>query len=192
MGELSTNAALVMTQITSYTRCDFEIYSIEGTPIGAVTTDGGALARMFTGPRHLTVTDSDGSPFVLVHDHPNLGRDRFELAAPDGALLATVTKELTFLRKRLTVAVAGGPSFEMNERDLMDREFDLDGARGRIATVRRDWPGTLQGLLGRSRYVLAFTDGADDTERRLALGAVLAVELIRLKARNSDGGAAAV
>ena len=75
----------------------------------------------------------------------------------------------------------------MNERDLMDREFDISGPGGRLVSVRRAWPGIIDSLLSRSTYVVAFEADEDPVLRRAALGAVIALELIRLKARKNSG-----
>ncbi|MEI2652167.1 MAG: hypothetical protein V9G12_08430 [Microthrixaceae bacterium] len=187
MTTLTTSPVLVMKQLTSTTRCDFDILDGTGAVVGAVVTQGGALGRFLTGPRQLTVSDRDGSPYVHVDDAPNFGRDRYDLVAPDGARIGRITKEFTFFRKRLTVEVAGGRSYEMNERDLMDREFDISGPGGRLVSVRRAWPGIIDSLLSRSTYVVAFEADEDPVLRRAALGAVIALELIRLKARKNSG-----
>jgi len=188
MGTLATESVLVLSQITSFARCDFDILGADGAVVGSVTTEGGAVTRLITGPRRLTVLDGDGMPYVVIDDPPNLGRDRYDLYDGSGVAVGRITKEVTFLRKRLTIEV-GDRSFELNERDLRDREFDIAGPSGRLASVRRDWPGIGSALLGRSRYVVGFEADEDPEFRRAALGAVLAVELIRLKARSSDGAA---
>lgn len=185
MGELSNHQALVLTQLTALTRCEFDIYSVEGSLIGAVNTDDGALSRAFNGPRHLTVTDSDGSVYVRIHDPLNLGRDRYQVLGPDESTLAVVVREITLLKKRLTVSVADGTTFTVGEQDLWDRDFVVSGPTGAIARITRSYPGLTDALLGRNRYVLSFSDGVDGTVRRALLGSVIAVELARRKDANS-------
>lgn len=186
MGGLSTTQALVLTQLTGLARCDFDILDPEGTPIGTVTTEGGALSRAFMGPRHLTVANGDGSLFVQIEDLMNLGRDRYRVSGPDGSHLAEIVREITVFKKRLTVSVADGTTFTVGEQDLWDRDFVVSGPSGQAATITRDYPGITSALLSQSRYVLAFSDGVDDTGRRALLGSVLAVALARRKEGNSS------
>lgn len=186
MSTIETARVLIMQQLTSMSRCDFAIRDREGSVVGAVVTGGGAFARFASGPRQLTVLDSDGNAYVHLDDIPNLGPDRFEMYAADGRCIGSVTKEVTFLRRRITVDIAGH-AYELAERDFAERTFDLLGPHGRVAVVRRAWPDMLHGLLDRNTYVVGFETNQNPTVRRAALGAVLALELVRLKDRRQRG-----
>ena len=172
---------LVVDQVTSFMSNDFAIYDRAGQVVGQIRTEGGLGSRMLIGSRQFTVFDTDGQPVLQIYDSPNFGLDKFELADGAGQPIGRVVKQFSFFSKRLTLEVAGGQYLDL-KGDWFDFSFEITGPEGVVATVSRSWPGVAGGLLGRSRFVVAFNRSATPQVRRAVLGAVVAVDLIRATA----------
>lgn len=170
---------LVMSQVTSFMSNDFAIHDEAGQQVGHVSTEGGLGSRLLMGSRQFTISDGSG-PLLQVNDVPNIGRDSFELSDPSGQRIGRVVKQFSLFKKRLSLELAGVGEFDLLG-NWFDFSFEVTGPSGVVATISRSWPGVMGGLLDRSRFVLAFTPGVPTEVRRGAIGAVVAVDLIRAK-----------
>lgn len=170
---------LVIDQVTSFMSNDFAIHDETGQVVGQIQTEGGLGSRMVMGNRRFTVVDSDGSVLLQIHDTPNIGRDKFELSDASGAAIGRLVKQFTLFGKKLSLQLPGS-EMQLAGR-LFDFNFEVTADSTTIATISRSWPGLAGGLLGRSRFVVAFAPPATPEMRRGIIGAVVAVDLIRAK-----------
>jgi len=176
---LLTEPVLIVDQVTAVLSNDFEILDSEGTPTGVISTQGSLMSRMFLGSRRLTIRDADGSLQVSVDDVMTLGRDRYVLAGPDGARLATLRKELKLVKLSLTIDAGDGQLSA--DGDFFEWNFTVQRPDRPVATFRRTYAGIGRALLGHNRYVITFDPAATEDERRVTLGIAVAVDLIRAK-----------
>ena len=175
---------VVMQQITAFMANDFELLSADGSVIGrlaGIDSDGG---RFLAGPRKFELREPDGTPLLLIDDVPDFGLDTFELTTPDGRFAATLTKELTFFRNRVSIKAADGSTLDL-EGEIFDYTFELVDQGAVVATISREWAGISRSLLGHSRYVVSFDPTVATDRRLLILGAVVALDLIRMKQRRA-------
>jgi uncharacterized protein YxjI len=182
---LATAPRLIMDQVTSWLTNDFAILDEGGETLGSITTQGGLGSRVLLGSRQLTVLDVSGAPYVHLDDVVNFGLDTYELYDADSAPVATITKEFTFFTKRLTIEMATGDQLQL-AGDWWDWDFAISAGELPIARVARDFPGIAQAFLGRSKYVIEFESIVSPDHRRATIGATLAIDLIRAKARRSS------
>lgn len=181
-----TSPNLRFQQTTHFKRNDFAIFDAEtDQQVAHVDTGGSTLGRMFTGARQLYVYDGPDNPLIHLSDTMQvMGRDRFKIFEPDGTLLATVVKEFTFFRTLVTIQLMG------EQIDLVGNfsgfNFELTGPYGLIAAVSREWSGVANSFLGKSTYLVRIPDNVDPLRRKAAIGAVLALDLIRTKADRAD------
>ncbi len=182
---LANAPRLIMDQVTSWLTNDFAIRDEAGETLGSITTQGSLGSRVFLGSRQLTVLDFDGNPYVHLDDVMNLGLDTYELYDAEGAPVATITKEFTFFRKRLRLEMATGDQLRL-AGDWWDWDFAISADDLPIARVARNFPGIAQAFLGRSKYVVEFEPVVSPDHRRATIGATIAIDLIRAKARRSS------
>lgn len=181
---LLTEPVLVMDQVTNMTSNDFAIFNATGTQVGHVSTGGGTLQRMFMGSRELTVYDGPDNPLLQVQDTVTFGRERMSVLDGNGHVLAELVKRFTFLTTKVDVTLQGEPL--QLTGNMFDFDFELTSPHGSIARVTREWSGLGKALLGHSRYVVQFAEAAGPHHRQAGLGCVLALDLIREKARSSS------
>lgn len=181
MGILTTDV-IVMHQVRSFLSNDFGIHDLSGRPVGRIVTEGSTGSRVFMGNRQLAIVDGDGSLLLRLNDVPNIGLDRFEVHDGYGRLVAEIVKEFTFFKKAVRIELTTGAVLRVSG-SLWDRDFVVDGPGGRAATVTRHWPGAAAVVLGRESYVLAFASALPVPEKLGTIGAVIALDLIRAKAR---------
>lgn len=183
MGILTTDA-IVLDQVRSFLSNDFGIYDLAGAPIGRIVTEGGTGSRLLMGNRQLAIVDTDGTLLMRVVDTPNIGLDRFEVQDWQGTVVAHIVKEFTFFKKALRIELPTGAQLRL-DGSMWDREFTVVGPGGLAATASRSWPGVAEAFLGRERYVLGFVPQVPAPEKLGTIGAVIALDLIRAKERNS-------
>lgn len=175
---------LIVDQVTNWLTTDFAIYDLEQNQVGTISTQGGLGKRMFMGNREFTITDNaTGELLCSVVDVPNFGRDTFEVLAPGGGLLTKITKEITFFRTRLTVALADNTEVTVTG-SFFEYEFQIAGPMGPVAAIHRSWPSLGRFLLDHDRYALSFVAGTSPEVRVASLGTVIAIDLIRAKRDN--------
>lgn len=184
MGILTTDV-IVMHQVKTFLSNDFAIQDMTGAPIGRIVSEGSTGSRMFMGTRQLAVVDGDGSLLLRVTDVVNFGLDRFEVHDGHWQKVAELVKEFTLFTKSVRIELATGPVLRVTG-SLFDREFSVVGPGGQAATVSRHWPGVSQMVLSRESYVLAFATGLPVTEKLGTIGAAVALDLIRAKARRNS------
>lgn len=177
---------LIIDQVRGFLSNDFSILDAHGRPAGYIRTEGSGLNRLFMGNRQFTVLDADGTPMVRLDDVVTFGRDRMNIMAPDGQLLAELVRRISFLRSRFTITLADGTAMDI-EGKMFDREFHLATAQmGEIARVTRSYSGIGQALLGRERYALQMAGFTEPWLRATIIGCVIAIDLCRQKDKNSD------
>ena len=175
---------VVMQQITAFMANDFELLSADGSVIGrlaGIDSDGG---RFLAGPRKFELREPDGTPLLIIDDVPDFGLDTFELMAPGGNRVATLIKEVSFFRNRVSIEAADGSTLDL-EGEFLDYTFEVADQGAVVATISREWAGISRSLLGHSRYVVSFDPTVATDRRLLILGAVVALDLIRMKQRRS-------
>lgn len=175
---------MVLDQVTSFMRNDFAINAADGAQVGSIHTEGSAMSRMFLGSRKLAVHDADSSVVVRLDDVMTMGRDRFSILDGEGREFATLVKEFTFFRKRLSLMLSSGEQLDV-QGDLFDFDYQITGSGGLAAQVSRRWPGLGASLLGRDRYVLSLTPGLLPHLRAAVVATVIALDLIRQKDSNA-------
>lgn len=178
------NDLLVIDQVTSFMANDFAVRDRDGQPVGHIQTQGGLLQRALLGNRQLDILETDGSLLMRIDDVVSFGRDRFDLLGSDGQRFGEVVKEFTLFTQRLTVHLASDQLELVGS--FWEREFGVTGQYGEVARVSRHWPGIAAAFLSRERYVLAFAPGLSLDVRLGTLGAVVALDLVRQKERNSS------
>lgn len=174
---------LVMQQINAFLANDFDILDSSGEVAGHLTGHDGMGSRFFMGPREFTLTESDGRELLRITDPPDFGLDRFELAAPNGAPVATLRRKIAFFRESVDIVSADGSNLELRG-DFLGFDFEVLDSDQPIARISREWAGIARGLLGHSRYVVSFPGGIPPERRLTVLGSVVALDLIRMKSQD--------
>ncbi|BAU97291.1 scramblase [Corynebacterium suranareeae] len=177
------NDTLIVQQITSFLSNDFEIYNPEGDVVIRIKTEGSLGSRLVKGDRRFTLEDAFGTPLMQVRDPMNFVRDTYEIDDANGTPIAHVRKRFTFFNKRMDIELPGGSVIEMHGNFL---GFDFEFRMGdRIpAHVSRKWSGAAKGFLGRSTYAVNFDAEAPEDIRKVIIGAMIALDLIRAKEQN--------
>lgn len=176
---------LVMDQVTNFLSNDFAIRDANGAEVGSIITQGSTLRRMFLGSRQLMIHDEQGRPVVMLDDVMTWGRDRFELALPNGQPIAHLVKQFTFFSRRISLELTTGEYLEV-QGHFFDHDFEVVTADGRLAArVARRWPGLAAGLLGHNRFVVELAPGLPEHLRVTVIGAVVALDLIRAKEKQA-------
>ncbi|MGO4957171.1 LURP-one-related/scramblase family protein [Luteococcus sp. Sow4_B9] len=175
------NDVLVIDQVTSWLRNDFQLMDPHGTQVGQILTEHAGLARAFLGSRKLSIAEPSGEVVMVVDDVPNFGRDTFDLLDAQGQRFAEVVKQFTLFTKHLVVHTSLGDL--SLQGSFWEREFEVTGDGGVAAQVSRSYPGIGAAFLGKERYVLSFSPDLPVALRAGTLGAVIALDLIREKER---------
>jgi uncharacterized protein YxjI len=176
---------LVLQQIRSFLSNDFAILDDQGRQVAAIHTEGSALSRMFAGSRELTVLEN-GNPVLRISDPPNLlARDTFTVQDGNGYPIARITKEFSFLTRRMRIELADGSQL-LCEGRLFSLDFTITQGDAVAARVARRMPGVADVLLGHDRYLLSLAPDLPPLHRGAMIGAVIVIDLLRAKeSRNS-------
>ena len=145
-GGLLTHDTLVMQQVTGFMSNDFDILDEHGSAIGRITTTGGAGQRFVLGNRSFDVCEVDGTVLVHVEDPMDFGFDTYAVQDATGAPIATIRKRFSFLRRRVDIEVAAGPTFELIG-NAIGFEFTMSIGGQEVVQVARHWAGIGRGLL---------------------------------------------
>lgn len=174
---------LIVQQVSSFLTNNFEIYNPQGEVVLKINTEGSLGSRLVKGDRRFTLVDASDTPVMQVRDPMNFVRDTFEITDSDGTPIAHVRKRFTFFNKRMDIELAGGSVIEMHGNFL---GFDFEFRMGdRIpAKVSRKWSGAAKGLLGRSTYAVIFDEQVPEDIRKVIIGGMVALDLIRAKENN--------
>lgn len=179
--ELLQNDVLILDQVTSFLSNDFAISDAQGRQIGHIHTEGSGLSRIFMGNRRFTVMDASGQPVVLLDDVVSLGRDRMNIMTPDGGRLAELVRKVTFFRPKFSLNLADGTEMQI-DGNFMQREYTLQTEQmGQIARISRSYQSFTKAFLGHERYSLEIAGFVEPWLRATIIGAVIAVDLCRLK-----------
>lgn len=182
---LTGHDALVMQQVSSFMANDFQICDTAGVEVGRFAGTDSAGARFFKGPRQFALYDNDARVLLTLDDVPNFGFDTFELSAPDGRPLATIRSRFSLFRTRVSVEVSDGWELELSG-NLMDYNFEIVAGGRPTATVSRQWAGMGKAFLGHSQYLLSFDPTTTAQGRLVVIGAVLALDLLRMKRQRNN------
>jgi uncharacterized protein YxjI len=177
-----TQNQLIFLQTKSFSKNDFSITDVQGQEVARVATGGSALSRAFMGARQLTVLDGPENPIIQVKDTVTFGRDRMEILDGAGKPLASLVKRVTLLKTRVTIDV-GSEQIDL-QGDFLGFDFQLVGTQGVWATISREWSGADKALLGKSTYSVEITPLLEAPARRVIIGSVLALDLIREKQKS--------
>lgn len=175
---------LVVDQITNFITTDFAIRDVDGNALGHIRTEGRLAKRMVMGNRDFSVYDGDRLSFT-IYDEPNWGRDRFQVFDPEGALRATVVKNITMFKHKLSVSLWEGTELVVRG-SWLDYHYEIDGPAGRIANVERSWPGVPEMFLGHDRYVIALAGETKAQVRQAVIGSAIAIDRIRSKSNGNN------
>lgn len=173
-------AALILQQTSSLNSNDFSIKDGEGNDVARVESRGTPLGRFMMGTRSLDITDCEGNVLLHVKDNVSLGRDRFTLSDAKGNDVVKIVRRMAVFRTKVKAEIIGGPTLEL-KGDLWGWDFRITADGKDVATVGRKWAGIARGLLGRSRYAVAFGEGVSPERRLQVLGVVVVLDLIRHK-----------
>lgn len=175
---------LIVQQVSSFVTNDFEIQNPDGQVVARINTEGSLGSRLLKGDRHFTLIDASGIPVLKVRDPMNFVRDTFEIDDPEGRALAHVRKRFTFFNKRMDLELPSGAVIEMHG-NVFGLDFEFRMGDKVPAKVSRNWSGIAKGFLGRSTYALNFDREAPEDLRKIILGGMVALDLIRAKESNN-------
>lgn len=174
---------LIVQQTSSFLSNNFEIYNPDGEVVIRIKTEGSLGSRLVKGDRRFTLEDAFGTPLMQVRDPMNFVRDTYEIDDPNGNPIAHVRKRFTFFNKRMDIELPGDRVIEMHG-NFLGFEFEFRMGDWIPAKVTRKWSGAGNGYLGRSTYALIFDEEAPDEIRKVIIGGMVALDLIREKERN--------
>ncbi|SJN40147.1 hypothetical protein [Luteococcus japonicus] len=169
---------LVIDQVTSFLRNDFQIFDAQGQPVGQILTQGSGLSRAIMGTRQLIVAEPDGTQVMVVDDVPSFGRDTFDLLGLDGNRFAEVIKQFTLFNKHLTVQTGGrdrlGPDSTQGAEQRLGRleqflnRHRRNGAAPLFGVRPRCLPSTGSGIVAEPRGSCLVDLGTQQPIRRWA------------------------
>lgn len=180
---------LILQQVKSLLRDDFDILDADGSPIATIHTEGSAMSRMFLGSRELTVLE-DGRPVLRISDPANfMSRDSYTVSDGAGARLAVLTKEFALFTTRVGIQLSDGTVLNC-KGSLFGYDFAIRHNERIAARISRQMPGIAHALMGHDRYVLSMDDALPPAYRGTLIGTVIAIDLIHAKqtARANSGG----
>lgn len=181
---LFSQDVLVFQQTKTLTKNDFAILDGAGGQVAHVETGGSTFGRLFAGARHLTVFSGPGNPVIQLKDTMTIGRERLEILDGQGNPLASLLKRITFFKTRITIDLQG-EELEMSG-NIWGFDFQINGSRGTMASVSREWSGMGNALLGKSTYALRLAPELTLIQRQAIIGSILALDLIREKQNRSQ------
>jgi len=141
------------------------------------------LARLISGfdvtlPVTLDVSASDRT--VVMRLHKRWFQYRVRVTAGDSRLLGDVRKRVRMGKASFTVTgPSGAPLGHLRAENWRSRDFRFDGPSGNeVARVTKHWRGlTTEVFTDADRYAVTFPPTTDESLRKLALAAALAVDL---------------
>ena len=147
-----------------------ERFTVDDEHGGTVYTVEGSLFQI---PKHFSISDASGRERARVWKKPVSWLPRFFVEV-DGVQVATIAKQLTFLRPRYTI---DGPGLTVTG-DYWDMSFELDLGGTVIGRVDKKW------MAVRDKYAIEIDRPEDEL---MVLGIVLAIDCVK---RTEQAGAA--
>ena len=188
---LFTLDELVITQTKSFLNDQFMITDIDGTPVGTILQSTSLKDMVFKSSRSLEVaiTDAEGNPLqtvMTISDPPNFLRDTYEVHLPGiEQPMAVITKRFSMLKTKLELTMKGFPDVEIHG-DFWDWNLTITSRGRRLANVTNEWTGVGNYFMGKNTYRLAITPGLKEQQHAAILGAVMSMDMLRTKQKNSD------
>ena len=188
---LFTLDELVITQTKSFLNDQFMITDIDGTPVGTILQSTSLKDMVFKSSRSLEValTDAEGNPLqtvMTISDPPNFLRDTYEVHLPGiEQPMAVITKRFSLLKTKLDLTMEGFADVEIHG-DFWDWNLSITSRGRRLANVTNEWTGVGNYFMGKNTYRLAITPGLKEQQHAAILGAVMSMDMLRTKQKNSD------
>ncbi|MGV0425561.1 LURP-one-related/scramblase family protein [Corynebacterium tuberculostearicum] len=182
---------LVITQTKSFLNDQFMITDIDGTPVGTILQSTSLKDMVFKSSRSLEValTDAEGNPLqtvMTISDPPNFLRDTYEVHLPGiAAPMAVITKRFSMLKTKLELTMKGFPDVEIRG-DFWDWNLSITSEDRLLADVSNEWTGMGNFFMGKNTYRLRITPGLSEQQHAAILGAVMSMDMLRTKQKNSD------
>lgn len=137
------------------------VYAVEGS--------------LFEIPKQFTISDTDGRERARIWKQPMSWLPKFFVEV-DGAQVATISKELTFLRPRYTI---DGPGLSVTG-DFWDMSFELNLDGAAVGRVDKEW------MTIRDKYAVEIERPEDEL---VVLGVVLAIDYVKRTEQRSRASA---
>ncbi|MBK3428811.1 LURP-one-related/scramblase family protein [Corynebacterium tuberculostearicum] len=188
---LFTLDELVITQTKSFLNDQFMITDLDGTPVGTILQSTSLKDMVLKSSRSLEVaiTDAEGNPLqtvMTISDPPNFLRDTYEVHLPGiEQPMAVITKRFSMLKTKLELTMKGFPDVEIHG-DFWDWNLSITSRGRRLANVTNEWTGVGNYFMGKNTYRLAITPGLKEQQHAAILGAVMSMDMLRTKQKNSD------
>lgn len=188
---LFTLDELVITQTKSFLNDQFMITDLDGTPVGTILQSTSLKDMVLKSSRSLEVaiTDAEGNPLqtvMTISDPPSFLRDTYEVHLPGiEQPMAVITKRFSMLKTKLELTMKGFPDVEIHG-DFWDWNLSITSRGRRLANVTNEWTGVGNYFMGKNTYRLAITPGLKEQQHAAILGAVMSMDMLRTKQKNSD------
>jgi uncharacterized protein YxjI len=150
-----------------------ERFTVDDEHGGAVYTVEGSLFQI---PKQFSIRDLAGRERARVWKKPVSWLPRFFLEV-DGVQVATIAKQLTFLRPRYTI---DGPGLTVTG-DYWDMSFEIDLGGAVVGRVNKKW------MAVRDKYAIEIERPEDEL---VVLGIVLAIDYVKRTEQSAGAGAA--
>ena len=188
---LFTLDELVITQTKSFLNDQFMITDLDGTPVGTILQSTSLKDMVFKSSRSLEValTDAEGNPLqtvMTISDPPNFLRDTYEVHLPGiEQPMAVITKRFSMLKTKLDLTMEGFADVEIHG-DFWDWNLSITSEDRLLADVSNEWTGMGNFFMGKNTYRLRITPGLSEQQHAAILGAVMSMDMLRTKQKNSD------
>ena len=188
---LFTLDELVITQTKSFLNDQFMITDLDGTPVGTILQSTSLKDMVLKSSRSLEVaiTDAEGNPLqtvMTISDPPNFLRDTYEVHLPGiAAPMAVITKRFSMLKTKLDLTMEGFADVEIHG-DFWDWNLSITSEDRLLADVSNEWTGMGNFFMGKNTYRLRITPGLSEQQHAAILGAVMSMDMLRTKQKNSD------
>ena len=188
---LFTLDELVITQTKSFLNDQFMITDLDGTPVGTILQSTSLKDMVFKSSRTLEVaiTDAEGNPLqtvMTISDPPNFLRDTYEVHLPGiEQPMAVITKRFSMLKTKLDLTMEGFPDVEIHG-DFWDWNLSITSEDRLLADVSNEWTGMGNFFMGKNTYRLRITPGLNEQHHAAIIGAVMSMDMLRTKQKNSD------
>ena len=137
----------------------------------------------------VAITDAEGNPLqtvMTISDPPNFLRDTYEVHLPGiEQPMAVITKRFSMLKTKLELTMKGFPDVEIRG-DFWDWNLSITSEDRLLADVSSEWTGMGNFFMGKNTYRLRITPGLSEQQHAAILGAVMSMDMLRTKQKNSD------